>query len=167
MSQSPVAPIAHRSIIERLRGAVHELAKFGTVGLAGLVVDLGGANLLVLGPLSSKPLTASGLSMIAATFVTYFGNRHWTWKDRDRRSIRCEYSMFFALNAIALGIGTALMAFTTYVLNLDSHLWFNIAKILGIGLGTLFRFWSYRRFVFTKGEHPNEEAWEETAHTTV
>lgn len=167
MSQSPVAPIAHRSIIERLRGAVHELAKFGTVGLAGLVVDLGGANLLVLGPLSSKPLTASGLSMIAATFVTYFGNRHWTWKDRDRRSIRREYSMFFALNAIALGIGTALMAFTTYVLNLDSHLWFNIAKILGIGLGTLFRFWSYRRFVFTKGEHPNEEAWEETAHTTV
>lgn len=167
MSQSPAAPVAHRSIIERLHGAVLELAKFGIVGLIGMVVDIGGSNLLILGPLTGKPLTASGLSMIAATFVTYFGNRHWTWKDRDRRSVRREYTMFFLLNAIALGIGTALMAFTTYVLNLDSHLWFNIAKILGIGLGTLFRFWSYRRFVFTKGEHAGEEAWEETAHTTV
>ena len=167
MSQTPAPPIAHRSIIERVRGAVHELAKFGMVGMVGMVVDIGGSNLLVLGPLSGKPLTASGLSMIAATFVTYFGNRHWTWKDRDRRSVRREYTLFFALNAIALGIGTALMAFTTYVLGLDSHLWFNIAKILGIGLGTLFRFWSYRRFVFTKGEHPNEHAWEATAHTTV
>ncbi len=167
MSQSPAAPTARRSIVERLRGAVHELAKFGTVGLIGMVVDIGGSNLLVLGPLSGKPLTASGLSMIAATFVTYFGNRHWTWKDRDRRSVRREYTMFFALNAIALGIGTAVMAFTTYVLHLDSHLWFNIAKILGIGLGTLFRFWSYRRFVFTKGPHPTEDAWEETAQTTV
>jgi putative flippase GtrA len=167
VSDSPATPIAHRSIIERLRGAVRELAKFGIVGLIGMVVDIGGSNLLVLGPLTGKPLTASGLSMIAATFVTYFGNRHWTWKDRDRRSVRREYTLFFALNAIALGIGTALMAFTTYVLNLDSHLWFNIAKVLGIGLGTLFRFWSYRRFVFTKAVDPNAAAWEETAHTTA
>jgi putative flippase GtrA len=167
VTETSSAPVAHRSFVERLRGAVHELTKFGLVGLVGMVVDIGGSNLLVLGPLAGKPLTASGISMIAATFVTYFGNRHWTWKDRDHRSVRREYTLFFVLNAIALGIGTALMAFTTYVLGLDSHLWFNIAKILGIGLGTLFRFWSYRKFVFTKGEHRSEDAWEETAQSTV
>jgi len=166
VSKTSVAP-ARRTLVQRLRGAVRELAKFGIVGLTGMVVDIGVSNLMVLGPLSHKPLTASGVSMILATFVTYFGNRHWTWKDRDRRGVRREYTLFFALNAVALGISTGVMAITTYVMHLDSHLWFNIAKVIGIGLGTLFRFWSYRKFVFIRGTHRSEDAWEETAQTTV
>jgi putative flippase GtrA len=157
-------------LLQRLRGLVHEVTKFGIVGAVGMVVDLGGSNLLrfvIPGPLQEKPLTDSAISMVAATIVTYLGNRHWTWRDRSRRSMVHEYGMFFVLNGIALVIALLALGFVTYVLGLDSKLWFNIGKIGGIGLGTLFRFWSYRRFVFKKGTHRSAEAWDETAHTTV
>jgi len=157
-------------VVRSVRGLVHEVAKFGVVGAVGMVVDLGGSNLLrfvIPGPLQEKPLTDSAISMVAATIVTYLGNRHWTWRDRGRRSMMREYGMFFLLNGIAMVIGLLALGFVTYVLGLDSKLWFNVGKIGGIGLGTLFRFWSYRKYVFKRSEHPNADAWDETAHTVV
>jgi len=42
----------------------------------------------------------------------------------------------------------ACIGFTYYVLGLTDHLSYNIALAIGIGLGTLFRFWSYRKWVW-------------------
>jgi putative flippase GtrA len=151
----------------RLVALLHELTKFGIVGAAGMVVDLGVANLLRWTVLEQKPLTSRLISLVLATFVTYLGNRHWTWKDRLRRSFGHEYLMFFALNAVGLVLNLAVLALFTYGLDLTGALWYNVANLLGIGLGTLFRFWSYRRFVFRSGDHRSEDAWDETAHTTV
>jgi putative flippase GtrA len=151
----------------RAVGLLHELTKFGIVGAAGMVVDLGVANLLRWTVLEHKPLTCRLISLVLATLVTYFGNRHWTWKDRLRRSFGHEYAVFFALNAVGLVLNLAVLALVTYGLDLTGPLWYNVANLIGIGLGTLFRFWSYRRFVFRTGDHRNEDAWDETAHTTV
>jgi hypothetical protein len=38
---------------------------------------------------------------------------------------------------------------------MDSRLAVNINNIIGIGLATIFRFWAYRQFVFTR-EHPGD-----------
>jgi hypothetical protein len=46
-------------------------------------------------------------------------------------------------------------AFTYYVLGLDGKLAYNIALILGIGTATLFRFWSYRKFVWAAPAAPS------------
>ena len=47
----------------------------------------------------------------------------------------------------------ACLGLSHYFLDLRSPLADNIsAKVVGIGLGTLFRFWAYRRFVFSKDE---------------
>jgi putative flippase GtrA len=45
-------------------------------------------------------------------------------------------------------IGAGAIAFSHYVIGLTSLTADNVANIVGIGLGTLFRFWAYRRFVF-------------------
>ena len=45
-------------------------------------------------------------------------------------------------------ISTLCLVLSHYGLGLTSRLADNIATIIGIGLGTLFRFWTYRRFVF-------------------
>ena len=45
----------------------------------------------------------------------------------------------------------------TYGLDLQGALALNIANVFGTGLGTLFRFWSYRRFVFTGTNRPPAE----------
>ena len=129
-----------------------EFGKFFSVGALGYVVGVGGFNLLVHtqnAPFKEKPLTGSILSGAASILVAYIGNRHWTWKDRKRSGARREVTLFFIINAITLTFGVICLAVSRYVLNLDSALADNVsANVIGVGLGTIFRFWSYRTIVF-------------------
>ncbi len=131
----------------RLRRGAGELSRFGTVGIAAFVIDVG--NVGSPGVLADKPLTAKVIAAVVATVFAYQVNREWTWKDRSRRGFWREYSLYFLLNAIGLAITLLPLAVSRYLLGLDSALADNIsANVIGIGLGTLFRFWSYRRWVF-------------------
>jgi hypothetical protein len=40
------------------------------------------------------------------------------------------------------------IAFTYYVVSATDPVALNVAKMVGIGIGTIFRFWSYKRYVF-------------------
>ena len=129
-----------------------ELGKFFGVGLMAYVVGVGGFNLLVhldSAPLKSKPLTASILSGALSILVAYFGNRHWTWKERQRSGASREITLFFIINLISLSFTVICLAISRYILGFNSAVADNIsANIIGVGLGTLFRFWSYRTIVF-------------------
>jgi putative flippase GtrA len=158
-------PASRRSqpvLIDRLRRLAHEVMKFGVVGGVGYVVDVSVFNLLRYGgdpgPLHDKPLTAKAISVAIATLVTYLGNRHWTWRHRERTGARREVSLFFVLNGVGLLIAVGCLAVSHYVLDLRSPLADNIsANVVGLALGTAFRFWSYRTFVFRSGEAPPTE----------
>jgi putative flippase GtrA len=129
-----------------------ELGKFFGVGLMAYLVAVGGFNLLVhldSAPLKSKPLTASILSGALSILVAYFGNRHWTWKERQRSGASREITLFFIINLISLNFTVICLAISRYILGFDSAVADNIsANIIGVGIGTLFRFWSYRTIVF-------------------
>lgn len=125
-----------------------ELAKFGVVGLVSFVIDLGGFNLLVAGPMAHKVTTAKLLSGGAATVVAWVGNRYWTFRHRRNRPVHHELALFFVVNAIALAISAGWVAIAHYAFNARGALALNFAAFVGIGLGTLFRFWTYRRYVF-------------------
>jgi putative flippase GtrA len=116
------------------------------------LVAVGGFNLLVhldSAPLKSKPLTASILSGALSILVAYFGNRHWTWKERQRSGASREITLFFIINLISLSFNVICLAISRYILGFDSAVADNIsANIIGVGIGTLFRFWSYRTIVF-------------------
>ncbi|WP_262850787.1 GtrA family protein [Mumia quercus] len=132
---------------------VREVGAFGIVGLAGYVTDVAVFNLLSYAGedplLADKPLTAKVLSVVAAMVVTYLGNRHWTWRGRSPHTRRREIALFVVMNVIGMLIAVACLAFSQYVLGLDGPLADNIsANVVGLGLGTLFRFWAYRRYVF-------------------
>jgi putative flippase GtrA len=141
-------------VIKLIYSLRHELGKFFSVGALAYVVGVGGFNLLVhleSAPLASKPLTASIISGIVSIFVAYLGNRHWTWRDRARSGARREMSLFFIINGIALIFNVICLAISRYVLGFESALADNIAaNVIGVGLGTLFRFWSYRTIVFKR-----------------
>ena len=140
-----------RSLYAHLAGRVaatfHELAKFGTVGALAFVVDVGIFNLVL--HLTNKPLTSKIISTVVAATLAYILNRAWSFRHRQRSSVHREYSMFFILNGVGLLIAVSCLGLSHYVLGLDSKLADNIsANGVGVGLGTLFRFWSYRRFVW-------------------
>jgi putative flippase GtrA len=159
-------PTDRPSLLNRARGAidvlVREMLKFGMVGAVAFVIDLGGYNLLVFGPhllgiigegdtvglLNAKPLTARIISASVATLVAWVGNRLWTFRHRRNRPAHHELGLFIGFNVAAMVISVVCLGFSRYVLDLHSQLSDNVTNILGIGLGTLFRFWTYRKFVF-------------------
>lgn len=132
-----------------LHGLVRELAKFGVVGAVAYVVDVGVFNVLRVG-LEEGPLVSKTVSVVVATTVAYAGNRHWTFRHRGRSGLAREYVLFFVLNGVGLGIALACLAVSHYMLGFTSALADNVAaNVVGLALGTAFRFWSYRRWVFT------------------
>jgi putative flippase GtrA len=138
---------ALRRVHSRLGHLVRELVKFGMVGAVAFVVDVGLFNVLL--HQTDKPLTSKTISTVAATTVAYVGNRFWTFRRRSRSGVGREYALFFLLNGVGLAIALGCLAISHYLLGFTSRLADNIAaNVIGLGLGTAFRFWSYRRYVF-------------------
>jgi hypothetical protein len=72
-------------------------------------------------------------------------------------------TLFFVLNFLGMGIALTCLAVSHYLLGFTSAVADNIsANVVGLGLGMLFRFWSYRTFVFRK--HPEDEALDLVGH---
>jgi putative flippase GtrA len=138
-----------RDTYQRFTVLIHEILKFAVVGGLGFVVQIGVTDGLHLG-LGMGPVSATAIGYVISAAVTFLGNRHWAFKHRQGKGLRHETLMFVFLNAIALGIQEAVVAFVHYGLGDHGGLAFNAATILGIGLGTIFRLWSYRKFVFLK-----------------
>ena len=155
-----------RHLYDRFRGLLHELAKFGVVGAVNYVLDVGLFNFLVTsGGLHHKPLTAKAISTVIAATSSYFMNRHWTWRDKERRGTLREYATFILLSTIALLITIGCLAFGEYVLGQHSLLARNVwGNIVGVGVAMVFRFWSFKRWVFTT---PEPEKTDDALHAAM
>jgi len=135
------------TLTTRVRGLFSELAKFGTVGAISLVVDIAIFNAVLAA--TDKPLTAKVISTVFSATNAFVLNRAWSFKHRERTTVRREYGLFFLLNVVGLAISLLCLATSHYVLGFESRLADNIAANgVGLVLGTTFRFWSYRRFVW-------------------
>ncbi|WP_242605619.1 GtrA family protein [Frankia sp. Cppng1_Ct_nod] len=132
----------------------HEMAKFGVVGGLCYLIDVLVFNLChaIVG---MDPLSAKTVSTIVAATCAYIGNRNWSFTHRARTGLRREYTLFAILNAIGLAIALGCLGFASDVLNLHSVLALNLAgNVVGTGLGTIFRFWAYKRWVFLHPDDP-------------
>ncbi len=130
-----------------------EVLTFLAVGGAGYVVDVSAFNLLrstrTLG--AWDPSVARVLAVCVAMVVTYLGNRLFTWRGQGNGGRRREVGLFVLFNLIGLGISVLTLVLSHDLLGLTTRLDDNIsANVVGLALGTLFRFWSYRTFVFAQ-----------------
>src|SRR6516225_3917930 len=139
-----------RALYDRFRQIIHEFAKFGVIGVIGLLITNVGYAVFH-GKFGMGPVSATTVATILATSVTYVGNRYWSFKHRERTNVAREGIIFFVLNGIGLLIQDAVVAFNYYILGLSGN---ELAEFLalnaGIALATLFRFWSYRKFVWAE-----------------
>ncbi|MEU5219162.1 GtrA family protein [Streptomyces sp. NPDC020807] len=137
----------------RLNGLFREVAKFGAVGAVGVLVDLGVFNLVR--HFTELPVVrASIVATLVAIVFNYVGFRYFTYRDRDKSGRGKEMSLFLLFSLIGLVIQNGLLYAATYGLGLDGPLASNFFKFFGIGIATLFRFWSYRTWVFRTAPVP-------------
>jgi putative flippase GtrA len=144
------------SLLEHIRGSwrilVKEIAAFGLVGAIGLIVDLSLFNLFF----NDGQIVAKTISTTVATAVTYVGNRYLSFSHRARTGLGREAGYFFVINLIALIGALLIIAVFSYPLHFKHHVVvMNVVNLFTIGLGTIFRFWAYKRFVFL---HPDRVA---------
>jgi putative flippase GtrA len=137
-----------RGAYQRFRHLIHEGAKFLTIGLIGTIVTFVVANALH----SLGKYLAVTVATVLATVVTYLGNRYWTFRHRQGQGTARDSTMFFVLNGIGLLIYYGCIGLTDLAGLGSSRIWYNAALVVGTGLGTLFRFWSYRKWVWTAKE---------------
>ncbi|MGC5018521.1 GtrA family protein [Micromonospora sp. DT47] len=148
-----------RLLPERWQKFIHEVLKFGTVGGINTVINYALFNALALTVFVDGQLKATVIATIVATITSYLMNRHWTYRDRPKSALQREYALFFLFNAAGLLIELGVLAAAKYGLGVNSLIAMNVAKTGGVLLGTLFRFWSYRTFVFQPVPQHAEKTW--------
>jgi putative flippase GtrA len=151
---SDVSPTGLRGLVARFEHLFRELGKFGVVGGVAFVIDTLIFNVLLFAHVTS--LLAATISMCLAATVAFVGNRFWTWRDRSRTKLHREYVLYFLFNLVGLGIALGCLAISIYALGdiwpvFKGTLAQNVAKnVVGMALGTTFRFWAYRQIVFRR-----------------
>lgn len=136
---------------ERLREVIHEGAKFLIVGGTGVVVVLAGSDLLHF-ELGLGKFTSVTIATVVATILAFLGNRYWSFAKRQGGGAHIETILFFLLNGVGLLIQYGSIGLVTDVFGLTSRISYTVANLVGIGIGTLFRFWSYRKWIWVRPE---------------
>jgi putative flippase GtrA len=136
-----------RDLYTRFRVLIHEVAKFGIVGILAFFITVGGSDGLHYGA-GLGPLTSVVIATAAATVFAFLGNKLWAFRHRNGSHVRRESVLFFVFNGVGLLIQLGVVAFVHYGLGLTDSFSYNVANIIGIGIATCFRLYSYRRWVF-------------------
>jgi putative flippase GtrA len=136
------------TLYQRFRALIQEGSKFIVIGAIAFVVTEADFNLFRfsagLGLFASATLAA-----IIATIVTFVGNRHWTFRRRQGHGTIRDSVLFVVLNGVGQLIQYGVVWFAQNVLGFphDDQFSTNVAQLIGMAIATLFRFWSYRKWV--------------------
>ncbi len=137
-----------------MRKLIGQFARFGVVGGIGFLINLGVFNLLLFTVFDAKrvhegPLYANIVATVVAIAFNWIGNRYWTFREHRGTQLLREGVEFGLVSLGGLLIGLGCLWVSHYALGLDSKLADNISSnVVGLGLGTVFRFALYRLWVF-------------------
>lgn len=151
-------PSTFRTLASRAwNGFLAYLVKFGVVGLIGLVIDVVLFNALRIGVFgegtwAQSAIGAKTISTTVAIVFNWLGNRYWTFRRHRRRHALREFAEYAVVSVGGMAIALLCLWVSHYALGYTSLLADNIAtNVVGLALGTAFRFLLYRYWVF--GHH--------------
>ncbi|OIH96980.1 GtrA family protein [Curtobacterium sp. MCBA15_001] len=164
-----------------MRRLIAQLARFGVVGAVGFVVDTVLFNVLratVFGPEDHQagPVIAKVISTTVAIFVNWMGNRYWTFRDQRRDVATREGLEFIVVSLGGMAISLGCLGVSHYLLGFTSALADNVSgNVIGLVLGTAFRFWLYRVWVYhpdrvtgdASGQHQGDGVSSTPEHSSV
>ena len=130
-----------RNLYARFRVLIHEVAKFGVVGVLAFLITLR-RQLAALGRDSARSPQSRSPPSSPPVLLSFFGNKLWAFRHREGSRLAGSV-LFFIFNGIGLLIQLAFVSAATHALGLNDKSSYNVANILGIGVATLFRLYTY------------------------
>jgi len=136
---------------------VYQAAKFVLVGTFADAADIKIFQLLFF--LSSlflpiNQLILKGTSFLAATFIKYWGNKHWSFEKFEKEGINKEAVQFFAATLIGLGINVLSFYYFTKIIGpqfqMEFKIWQELSIILAALVTAVWNFTAYKFLVFKK-----------------
>jgi putative flippase GtrA len=143
---------------DRTQRFIAEVGRFLVVGGAATVVALFIFNLLVHGfntgdhaLLKDQPILAYVLANTVGMGISYYGSRHWAFRDRLPVHSDGGKTSFVVINLLTMLIPIGCLALSRDVLGLDDPISDNVsANVIGLVLGLVARFYLFRTFVFRR-----------------
>jgi putative flippase GtrA len=143
---------------DRTQRFMAEVGRFLAVGGAATALALVIFNLLVHGfntgdhaVLGQEPILAYVIANTLGMGVSYYGSRHWAFRDRPPVTSDGGLTSFIGINMLTMLIPIGCLAVSRDVLGLDDPLSDNVAaNMIGLVLGLIARFALFRAYVFKR-----------------
>ena len=148
---------------------VYQIAKFGVIGVANVLVDLGVLSLITIIFSSQFKIEASdamlgavtfyslfkSISFIIANINSYFWNKHWTFNQGAKKQTKSEFVQFFAVSIIGFLINVFVASIVfKMILGSLTNLSDGQLGLLGAAAGSIaglaWNFIGYKLWVFKK-----------------
>jgi putative flippase GtrA len=141
----------------RLRRIAGEIARFSAVNVVATIAAVIIFNALVHGvsgwfnaPANGQPLPSFLFAHSCGMFISYYGSRKYAFKHRHAAGPGGGLVNYMAINFASFVIPIGCLFVTREIFHWDSVYADNISgNVVGAFLGSTFRFWAFRRFVFT------------------
>lgn len=149
--------IATGYFLSKIRPFFFQLAKFGLIGVANTVVDLGIYNLFIyMSDVSSGYMIAvfKSFSVLAAIVNSYIWNKFWSFEKKEVRNLGEEFTQFLMVSLVGLLLNVGITAFVVNVIGAPAGVadktWANIGGLTASVLVLTWNFVGYKFFVFKK-----------------
>jgi len=136
---------------------IYQAGKFMLVGALNTFIDLGILNILiwfsgiVAGPWYSA---FKGISFLVATTNSYFWNKHWTFRKRERIFAPGEFSKFLVVTTIGLSINVGIASVVVNIIGpqfgITEKMWATIGAFTAALISWVWNFLSSKFIVFKK-----------------
>jgi putative flippase GtrA len=120
---------------------IFKFLKFGVVGFIGMVIDFS-ITYLLKEKLKIHRYIANSTGFTIAATSNYFFNRLWTFESNNPK-VLVEYGTFIFISLIGLAINNF------FLFLFEKRLKFYWAKLLAIGVTTIWNFFANYYFTFT------------------
>ena len=124
------------------RTIILKFMKFCLVGFSGMLVDFG-ATWLCKEKFKWNKYVSNSIGFVLAATNNYIWNRWWTFQS-DNANIPIEYGKFLVISVIGLGLNNLVI----YLLHEKLKWNFYLAKLIAVGVVTVWNFTMNYRFTF-------------------
>ena len=136
---------------------VRHFGKFIIVGVTNTAIDFAVYNALMYAThISEGPYVNvfTSISFLVALINSYYLNKYWTFKDKNRTEDPKQFIKFFSVSFVGLLLNNTIIFYFVSIMHpafgLSSVLWANFAKVLATCIVLFWNFIGFKFFVFKK-----------------